>query len=112
MMLASGSAAAVIAWYLKWPSLVSGLAVAIAFGFSTGIGIFFGYYPAHKAESEPRFAEINRGITDNEFCDALELARDAGLWRFDTRWRHVIPHGAPVWFPRMRQRPEERFSAN
>jgi len=48
-MIGGGSAAAGIAWYLKWPSLVSGLAVAIAFGFSTGIGIFFGYYPAHKA---------------------------------------------------------------
>jgi putative pyruvate formate lyase activating enzyme len=59
------------------------------------------YYPAHKAETEPRFAEINRGITDNEFCSALELARHAGLWRFDTRWRNVIPHGAPVWLPRV-----------
>jgi putative ABC transport system permease protein len=48
-MIGGGGAAAAIAWYLKWPSLVSGLAVAIAFGFSTGIGIFFGYYPAHKA---------------------------------------------------------------
>jgi putative ABC transport system permease protein len=25
------------------------LAVTIAFSFSTAIGIFFGYYPAHKA---------------------------------------------------------------
>jgi putative pyruvate formate lyase activating enzyme len=60
------------------------------------------YYPAHKAEAEPRFTEINRGITADEFCGALQLARNAGLWRFDTRWRHVIPHGAPVWLPRMR----------
>jgi putative pyruvate formate lyase activating enzyme len=58
------------------------------------------YYPAHKAETESRFAEINRSISADEFCGALELARDAGLWRFDTRWRHVIPHGAPVWLPR------------
>ena len=48
-MLGGGAAAALIAWYLNWPSLVSGLAVAIAFGFSTAIGVFFGYYPAHKA---------------------------------------------------------------
>src|SRR5207253_10510640 len=60
------------------------------------------YNPAHKAETEPRFTEINRGITADEFCGALQLARNAGLWRFDTRWRHVIPHGAPVWLPRMR----------
>ena len=64
------------------------------------------YYPAHKAETESRFAEINRGISDAEFCDALELARKAGLWRFDTRWRHVIPHGAPVWLPSMRRHQE------
>jgi len=61
------------------------------------------YYPAHKAETEPRFAEINRGVNTDEFCGALELARAAGLWRFDTRWRHVIPHGAPVWLPGMRR---------
>jgi putative ABC transport system permease protein len=48
-MLIGGSAAAAFAWYFEWPSLVSTLAVAIAFSFSTGIGVFFGYYPAHKA---------------------------------------------------------------
>ena len=48
-MIGGGLAAAGIAWYLNWPSLVSGLAVTIAFGFSTAIGVFFGYYPAHKA---------------------------------------------------------------
>ena len=61
------------------------------------------YYPAHKAETEPRFVEINRRTSDHEFCIALELARDAGLWRLDTRWRNVIPHGAPVWLPQMRE---------
>jgi putative ABC transport system permease protein len=48
-MIGGGLTAAGIAWYLNWPSLVSGLAVTIAFGFSTAIGVFFGYYPAHKA---------------------------------------------------------------
>ena len=62
------------------------------------------YYPAHKAETEPRFAEINRRTSDHEFCSALELARDARFPRLDTRWRNVIPHGAPVWLPRARQR--------
>jgi putative ABC transport system permease protein len=46
-MLIGGILAAGIAAALGWPSVVSGLAVAIAF--STGIGIFFGYYPAHQA---------------------------------------------------------------
>jgi putative ABC transport system permease protein len=48
-MLIGGSAAAAFAWYFDWPSLVSTLAVLIAFSFSTAIGVFFGYYPAHKA---------------------------------------------------------------
>jgi putative pyruvate formate lyase activating enzyme len=69
----------------------------------TYVNVMDQYYPAHKAETEPRFAEINRGITGNEFCGAIQLARNAGLWRFDTRWRNVIPHGAPVWLPRTRE---------
>lgn len=48
-MVIGGAVAAAFAWYLEWPALVSGLAVSIAFGFSTAIGVFFGYYPAHKA---------------------------------------------------------------
>jgi putative ABC transport system permease protein len=48
-MLIGGATAAAFAWYLEWPTLVSTLAVTIAFGFSTAIGVFFGYYPAHKA---------------------------------------------------------------
>ncbi|HEV3409635.1 MAG TPA: radical SAM protein [Chthoniobacterales bacterium] len=70
----------------------------------TYVNVMDQYYPAHKAETEPRFTEIKRGITDHEFCRALELAREAGLWRFDTRWRRVIPHGAPVWLPWMMPR--------
>jgi hypothetical protein len=61
----------------------------------TYVNVMDQYYPAYKAETEPRFADINRGISAGEFCGAIELARTAGLWRFDTRWRHVIPHGAP-----------------
>ena len=48
-MILGGTAAALIASALGFPSLVSSLAVGIAFGFSSAIGIFFGYYPAHKA---------------------------------------------------------------
>jgi len=70
----------------------------------TYVNVMDQYYPAHKAETEPRFAEINRGVTDREFCSALELARNAGLWRFDTRWRNVIPHGRPIWLPHARKR--------
>ena len=72
----------------------------------TYVNVMDQYYPAHKAETEPRFTEINRGISADEFCGAIELARTAGLWRFDTRWRKVIPHGAPVWLPRLREQKE------
>jgi putative ABC transport system permease protein len=44
-----GSLAAVVAHFLGWPTLVSALSVLISFAFATAIGIFFGYYPAHKA---------------------------------------------------------------
>ncbi len=35
--------------FLTWPTTISSDAVAIAFGFSAVIGIFFGFYPATKA---------------------------------------------------------------
>jgi putative ABC transport system permease protein len=36
---------------LGWPTLVSPLSMVISFGFAAAVGIFFGYYPAHKAAS-------------------------------------------------------------
>ena len=44
-----GSLAALVARILGWPTLVSALSIFISFAFATAIGIFFGYYPAHKA---------------------------------------------------------------
>ena len=35
--------------FLTWPTTISTDAVALAFGFSAFIGIFFGFYPATKA---------------------------------------------------------------
>jgi putative pyruvate formate lyase activating enzyme len=78
----------------------------------TYVNVMDQYYPAHKAETEPRFSEINRRTSDAEFCHAIELARAAGLWRLDTRWRSVVPHGAPVWLPMMRQRTAKDINAN
>jgi ABC-type antimicrobial peptide transport system permease subunit len=40
-----------IARVMGWPSYVSPQAATIAFLFSAATGIFFGYYPAHKAAS-------------------------------------------------------------
>jgi len=46
-----GALAALVSKLLGWPTLVSVLSVVVSFGFATLIGIFFGYYPAHKAAS-------------------------------------------------------------
>jgi putative ABC transport system permease protein len=44
-----GGLSALVSKLLDWPTLVSGLSVLVSFAFATVIGIFFGYYPAHKA---------------------------------------------------------------
>src|SRR5919197_1881013 len=44
----------------------------------TYLNVMDQYYPAHKAQTESRFAEIKRGISADEFCGAIELARAAG----------------------------------
>ncbi|MBZ5528898.1 MAG: ABC transporter permease [Acidobacteriia bacterium] len=50
MGIAAGLAgSALISSFLKWPTLISGKAIIIAALFSAGVGVFFGYYPAHKA---------------------------------------------------------------
>jgi putative pyruvate formate lyase activating enzyme len=49
------------------------------------------YYPAWKAKTNPRFADINRRVTRPEMIQASQLARAAGLWRLDDRWREVSP---------------------
>jgi putative ABC transport system permease protein len=42
-------AAIVIAQLVGWPIFVSPLAVLVAFAFAATVGVFFGFYPAHKA---------------------------------------------------------------
>jgi putative pyruvate formate lyase activating enzyme len=49
------------------------------------------YYPAWKVKSNPRFADINRRVTCPEMAQAISLARAAGLWRLDDRWRVLSP---------------------
>jgi putative ABC transport system permease protein len=34
---------------MDWPTLISSKAIIIAFLFSAGVGVFFGFYPARKA---------------------------------------------------------------
>jgi len=50
MLLGIGGAKLVSAVF-DWPTLISFQAIAMAFGFSGAVGIFFGFYPARKAAS-------------------------------------------------------------
>jgi putative ABC transport system permease protein len=43
--------AMIIARLVGWPTLISPQTILIAFGFSAGVGVFFGFYPARKAAS-------------------------------------------------------------
>ncbi len=40
---------ALISEVMEWPTAVRPESVALAFGFAAAVGVFFGYYPAHKA---------------------------------------------------------------
>jgi len=42
-------AATLITQIARWPTLIQPAAVALAFGFASAIGVFFGFYPAHRA---------------------------------------------------------------
>lgn len=50
----------------------------------TYVNVMAQYYPAGKV-NDKNFSEINRYITKEEYDDALQIARDAGLWRLDPR---------------------------
>jgi putative ABC transport system permease protein len=41
--------AVALAHFIDWPLVVDPKAVALAFGVSAGVGVFFGFYPARKA---------------------------------------------------------------
>jgi putative ABC transport system permease protein len=45
------SASALISFFANWSTLISPVAIALAFGFSAMVGVFFGWYPAKKAAS-------------------------------------------------------------
>jgi len=51
----------------------------------TYVNLMDQYQPAHKAETEPQFADINRRLSHSEFNRAVEMAGATGLWRLDSR---------------------------
>jgi putative ABC transport system permease protein len=50
-MLLGVAGARLVAALVGWPTLVSPETIVIAFAFSAGVGVFFGFYPARKAAS-------------------------------------------------------------
>ena len=48
LLIGVGVAAAVSRLF-SWPTLISSDAIAVAFLFSTGVGVFFGFCPARRA---------------------------------------------------------------
>ena len=54
----------------------------------TYVNVMGQYAPAGKVLDLPgRYADIGRRVTPGEVAEAADLARDAGLWRLDERWR-------------------------
>jgi putative pyruvate formate lyase activating enzyme len=51
----------------------------------TYVNVMEQYYPAWQVKTNAKFAEINRRITQDEFRQAIAYAREAGLWRLDSR---------------------------
>jgi len=58
--------------------------VARELGTDTYVNIMPQYHPAGKV-SGAQYPEINRGLTHEEFRQALEAAREAGLLRLNRR---------------------------
>jgi putative ABC transport system permease protein len=50
-MILGVAGAKLVSSLFNWPTLISFQAIAMAFGFSGAVGIFFGFYPARKAAS-------------------------------------------------------------
>ena len=57
----------------------------------TYVNVMDQYGPAGKVlELRERYADVGRRVTPREVGEAVELARAAGLWRLDERWRPVM----------------------
>ncbi|MBI5211263.1 MAG: radical SAM protein [Elusimicrobia bacterium] len=59
----------------------------------TYVNIMDQYRPAWKAREDPRYAPIGRCVPRREMEAVGRLAVEAGLWRFDDRWRRLYPVG-------------------
>ena len=57
----------------------------------TYVNIMDQYRPAWKAAADSRYASINRRVSPGEMAGAYAAATAAGLWRFDSQWRNIVP---------------------
>ncbi len=60
--------------------------LAEALSVDTYVNIMDQYRPAYKVGRVEKYDAIDRRPTSRELAAARELAREAGLWRFDERW--------------------------
>ena len=58
--------------------------VARELGPDTYVNVMAQYYPAGKVSGRD-YVEINRPVATDEFRNAVQAARAAGLWRLDSR---------------------------
>ncbi|MCP4658687.1 MAG: radical SAM protein [bacterium] len=57
----------------------------------TFVNVMDQYRPAAQVTKRPRqYAEIGRSLTAQEYRQAVEIAREEGLHRFDERWRPTL----------------------
>jgi putative pyruvate formate lyase activating enzyme len=63
--------------------------IADAISHSTYVNIMDQYHPCGELE---KFPELNRRITPEEYEEALQATRDAGLSRLDNRQRPILLH--------------------
>lgn len=63
----------------------------------TCVNVMDQYYPAWKAKTSPNYQELNRRIFPRELEEAYACAREAGLWRFDRRWRRASAMALASW---------------
>ena len=78
--------------HLVMPNGLAGTASVMAFiageiSRNTYVNIMDQYHACGQARSRPHLA---RGITAREFEEALDAARQAGLWRLDERHKHWL----------------------
>jgi putative pyruvate formate lyase activating enzyme len=79
----------VLVRHLVMPGAIAGTAeimkyLAEEISKDTYVNIMAQYYPAGKVSAD-KYEEINRHITKPEYQEAVRLATEAGLWRFDER---------------------------